>query len=121
MGKADGFYPNTLIDMVNRNVPGRVAIGKIDILPEFSRFEVEEKESHRTMALLKNINFFGKRVQVTTDSPAEQSDGGEAAKARIHRKKEEYTSSRPRRKGYAFDERKGKNNNHSGKKVHKNK
>ena len=87
LGKADGFYPNTLIDMVNRNVPGRVAIGKIDILPEFSRFEVEEKESHRTMALLKNINFFGKRVQVTTDSPAEQSDGGEAAKARIHRKK----------------------------------
>lgn len=28
LGKADGFYPNTLIDMINRNIPGRIAIGK---------------------------------------------------------------------------------------------
>ena len=121
LGKADGFYPNTLIDMINRNVPGRVAIGKIDILPDFARFEIEEKESHRTLAMLKNLNFFGKRVQVSLDSATGKDEQGNGEKTRIHRKKSEHEPSRPRRKGYAFDERKGKSHNYSGKKAHKNK
>ena len=121
LGKADGFYPNTLIDMINRNVPGRVAIGKIDILPDFARFEIEEKESHRTLAMLKNLNFFGKRVQVSLDSATGKDEQENVEKTRIHRKKSEHEPSRPRRKGYAFDERKGKSNNYSGKKAHKNK
>ena len=62
LGKADGFYPNTLIDMINDNVKGRVAIGKIDILPNFSFFEVDEKTTRNIIGGLKNINFFGKRV-----------------------------------------------------------
>ena len=121
LGKADGFYPNTLIDMINRNVPGRVAIGKIDILPDFARFEIEEKESHRTLAMLKNLNFFGKRVQVSLDSATGKDEQENVEKTRIHRKKSEHEPSRPRRKGYAFDERKGKSHNYSGKKAHKNK
>ena len=121
LGKADGFYPNTLIDMINRNIPGRIAIGKIDILPDFSRFEIEENEAHRVIAMLKNLDFFGKRIQVGTDSTAGRQDNPDKEKQQFHRKKKEYESAKPRRKGHTFDERKGKNNNYSGKKAHKNK
>lgn len=107
--------------MVNRNIPGRIAIGKIDILPDFSRFEIEENEAHRVIAMLKNLDFFGKRIQVGTDSAAGRQDNPDKEKQRIHRKKKEYESAKPRRKGHTFDERKGKNNNYSGKKAHKNK
>ena len=121
LGKADGFYPNTLIDMINRNIPGRIAIGKIDILPDFSRFEIEENEAHRVIAMLKNLDFFGKRIQVGTDSTAGRQDNPDKEKQQFHRKKKEYESAKPRHKGHTFDERKGKNNNYSGKKAHKNK
>ena len=121
LGKADGFYPNTLIDMINRTIPGRIAIGKIDILPDFSRFEIEENEAHRVIAMLKNLDFFGKRIQVGTDSTAGRQDNPDKEKQQFHRKKKEYESVKPRRKGHTFDERKGKNNNYSGKKAHKNK
>ena len=121
LGKADGFYPNTLIDMINRNIPGRIAIGKIDILPDFSRFEIEENEAHRVIAMLKNLDFFGKRIQVGTDFTAGRQDNPDKEKQQFHRKKKEYESVKPRRKGHTFDERKGKNNNYSGKKAHKNK
>ena len=121
LGKADGFYPNTLIDMINRNIPGRIAIGKIDILPDFSRFEIEENEAHRVIAMLKNLDFFGKRIQVGTDSTVGRQDNPDKEKQQFHRKKKEYESAKPRHKGHTFDERKGKNNNYSGKKAHKNK
>ena len=45
LGKADGFYPSTLIEMINDNVKGHASIGRIDVLPNFSFFEVEEKSA----------------------------------------------------------------------------
>ena len=36
LGKADGFYPSTLIEMINDNVKGHASIGRIDVLPNFS-------------------------------------------------------------------------------------
>ena len=41
LGKIDGFYPNTLIELINNNVGGRIRIGKIDLMKTFSFFDVE--------------------------------------------------------------------------------
>lgn len=46
-GKTDGLYTNQLIELVNKCVPGKVRIGRIDLMEKFSFFEVEEKEARR--------------------------------------------------------------------------
>ena len=73
LGKADGFYPSTLIEMINDNVKGHASIGRIDVLPNFSFFEVEEKSARNIIGSLKNINFFGKRVSVEPADKKESS------------------------------------------------
>ena len=42
LGKAHGFFPPNLIEMINSLVPGRVNIGRIDLLPAYSLFDVEK-------------------------------------------------------------------------------
>lgn len=42
LGKAHGFFPPNLIEMVNSLVPGRVNIGRIDLLSSYSLFDVEK-------------------------------------------------------------------------------
>ncbi len=74
VGKADGLFPNTLIELINRNVGGHVVIGKIDLLPNFSFFEVEEDEANFVMKSLKNVDFFGRRISV--EPAGEKTQGG---------------------------------------------
>ena len=107
LGKADGFFPNTLIDMINRNTSGRrIVIGRIDILPEFSQFEIEERDVPIVVSALKNLNFFGKRVQIGKKDSAKENNAPSEKKARFHRKKEDFVANRPAKKGYRFDDRK---------------
>ncbi len=107
LGKSDGFFPNTLIDMINRNTSGRrIVIGRIDILPEFSQFEIEERDVPAVVSALKNLNFFGKRVQIVKKDSAKENNVPTEKKARFHRKKEDFVTDRPAKKGYRFDDRK---------------
>ncbi|MCH5327505.1 MAG: DEAD/DEAH box helicase [Coprobacter sp.] len=64
LGKTDGLYPNTLIDLINTYVRKRVIIGKIDLLSNFSFFEIEEKGARSVIEGLRNVNFFGQRIAV---------------------------------------------------------
>ena len=63
MGKADGFFAGNLIDMLNKNVSGpRVDVGRIDLLPNYSLFDVKKADAARVVGALKGLEFFGKRV-----------------------------------------------------------
>lgn len=63
LGKADGFFAGNLIDMLNKNIPGqRVDVGRIDLLPAYSLFDVRKADARRVVAGLKGLEFFGKRV-----------------------------------------------------------
>ena len=63
LGKADGFFAGNLIDMLNKNIPGqRVDVGRIDLLPAYSLFDVRTADARRVVAGLKGLEFFGKRV-----------------------------------------------------------
>lgn len=63
LGKADGFYAGNVIDMLNKNVEGRrVDVGRIDLLPSYSLFDVRKADAKRVVAALKGLEFFGKRV-----------------------------------------------------------
>ena len=63
LGKVDGFYAGNLIDMLNKNVNGaRVDVGRIDLLPSYSLFDVKKADAKRVVSALKGLEFFGKRV-----------------------------------------------------------
>jgi len=71
VGKRDGFYAGNLIDMLNHVVPGaRVDVGRIDLLPSYTLFDVKKSDAGRITAALKGAEFFGKRLhceQADTD------------------------------------------------------
>jgi ATP-dependent RNA helicase DeaD len=71
-GKTDGLYPNQLIELINKCVPGKVRIGKIDLRNSFSFFEVEDKEGPRVMSRMNGFEVDGRRVSV---EPAQGKKG----------------------------------------------
>ncbi len=63
VGKRDGFYAGNLIEMLNVNVAGkRVDVGRIDLMPGYSLFDVKKSDARRVVASLKGADFMGKRV-----------------------------------------------------------
>ncbi len=71
-GKADGLYPNQLIELVNKCVTGKVRIGKIDLRENFSFFEVDEHEAQRVMDSMNGFEIDGRRISV---EPAQGKKG----------------------------------------------
>ena len=77
-GKADGLYPNQLIELVNKCVPGKVRIGRIDLRDNFSFFEVEEGEANRVMDSMNGFEVDGRRISV---EPAQaKGEGGKGSR-----------------------------------------
>ena len=69
-GKADGFFAGNLIDLLNHNVGGqRVDVGRIDLLPQYSLFDVKKADAKRVVAGLKGADFFGKRLYSEVADP----------------------------------------------------
>ena len=98
LGKMDGLRPQDLIGLLNDNVQGRkVTIGKIDLMKNFSFFEVPEKESSRVLQGLDGVKAFSRRIAVeqAQASPSE------------HRKKK-IESSEKGKKSRERDKDKGK-------------
>ena len=63
VGKADGFYAGNLIEILNKSINGqRVDVGRIDLMPSYSLFDVKKGDAHRVVSALKGAEFFGKRL-----------------------------------------------------------
>ncbi|NMC38897.1 MAG: DEAD/DEAH box helicase [Bacteroidales bacterium] len=74
LGKSDGFYPEQLIELVNSNTRGRkIPIGKIDLLKNFSFFEVEADFADELIESLNRSVFMDRRVAVEIAQP--KTDG----------------------------------------------
>lgn len=71
-GKADGMFPNQLIELINKCVPGRIRIGKIDLRDNFSFFEVESKDAAHVMDSMNSFEIEGRRISV---EPAKEEGG----------------------------------------------
>lgn len=95
LGKADGFYPNQLIEMINRNSHKRVQIGKIDLLKSFSFFEVEDSQASSIMNALNNVDLNGRRVSVEIAGEEQKSDSRRSSgRSKPSRANSSYPSSR---------------------------
>ena len=60
VGKADGFFAPNLIRLINQHTPGQhIGLGRIDLLSDYSLFDVQQGEARQVIAALKNEEFFG--------------------------------------------------------------
>lgn len=104
-GKADGLFPNQLIELINHCVPGKkVKVGRIDLRDNFSFFEVDENEADRLMKCMNGFEVDGRRLSVEPASAEGDSKGerkGGRSGGRFHSdRKESFRSGsydRPRR------------------------
>ena len=78
LGKMDNFFPNELIGLLNGNTRGRVELGRIDLMKNFSFFEVDEKEAGNVVKALNRANWNGRKVSVEIAG----EEGKEAPKGR---------------------------------------
>lgn len=63
MGKADGFFAGNLIELLNHNVGGkRVDVGRIDLLPHYSLFDVQKADARRVVEGLRGADWTDKRI-----------------------------------------------------------
>jgi ATP-dependent RNA helicase DeaD len=58
LGKADGLYPKELIELINKNTPGKmIPIGRIELNKKSTIFEVGEQDSAKLISLLKDASY----------------------------------------------------------------
>lgn len=75
-GKTDGLNPGMLIEMINKCVPGKVRVGRIDLRDSFSFFEVEEGEADRVMKLMNGFEVDGRKMSVER-AQGDRSESGD--------------------------------------------
>jgi ATP-dependent RNA helicase DeaD len=85
LGKSDGFYPEQLIELINKNTPGKkILLGKIDLMKTFSFFEADANHSEELITALNHAKFMDQRVAVEIAQPkpgvAREENRGERRK-----------------------------------------
>ena len=84
-GKADGLFPNQLIELINKCVPGKVRVGRIDLRDNFSFFEVDEKEANRVLDCMNGFEVDGRRISVEVAQAKRGERGGSHRKGGFNR------------------------------------
>ena len=77
VGKIDGMYASEIIGMLNKNVPGdKVAVGRIDLMKNFSFIEVKKEDQDRVLKGLKHgVTVKGRSVVVDVAAPSPEEEG----------------------------------------------
>ena len=76
-------------------------IGRIDLLPEYTLFDVRKDDAHRVIDALRNVDFFGTtiRPEIATDRDYARDARDRREKRRRKGEKEEYSRSSKSSKG----------------------
>lgn len=74
MGKTDNFYPQELINLLNHNTSRRVDLGRIDLMKNFSFFEVKEEQVNTVIKGLNNTRFGDRKVSVERAGEEDNED-----------------------------------------------
>ncbi len=62
-GKNDGFYASNLIDILNHVIGGtRIDVGRIDLLPGYSLFDVKKSDAKRVLNGINGVDFVGHKL-----------------------------------------------------------
>lgn len=123
LGKKDGINPKVFMGFINRVAQGQhIDLGRIDLMQNYSFFEVPEPQTQAVLDVLNGTDFDGRRVNVEVTDQAEgqrdhgKGDGGRD-KERFRSVRGERTSrvdrrgERGARRDRSFEEKKGKKGN----------
>ena len=84
IGKASGFFPGNLMEIINKNVKGsKPMVGRIDLMPDYTLFDVRKEDAGRVIASIKGDDFYGTRLYAEVADPSKN-----------------YASQQPQRKGW---------------------
>lgn len=76
LGKTDSFFPSDLIGLLNSNTRGRIELGRIDLMQNYSFFEVPEKEATNVIRALNRAKWNGRKVVVEIAGAGEENGKG---------------------------------------------
>ena len=96
LGKKDGFYPGEVMQFINRNVKGRVAVGHIDLQNTFSFIEVPREDADRVMNGLTGTVFKGRDVRCNDADEGGKSPSQGKKTFEPHGKKRDFRPNRSR-------------------------
>ncbi len=69
-GKSDGFFAGNLIDIINHVVHGpRIDVGRIDLMPGYSLFDVKKADARRVVEGLTGQDFVGHKLYAEVADP----------------------------------------------------
>ena len=90
LGKTDGFYTNQIIDLVNRNLrKERIQIGRIDLMQNFSFFEVIQEQAPQGLKALNKVVLSGGRkvcVEIAGENTGKSDKSGKKKKVAAEKK-----------------------------------
>ena len=75
LGKRDGIFPKQLIGLMNSLVHHRIEMGRIDLLTNFSYFEVPEKDARFVIKDMTGADWNGRQVIVEKADSAKPHEG----------------------------------------------
>ncbi|MDE5677014.1 MAG: DEAD/DEAH box helicase [Phocaeicola sp.] len=116
VGKTDGFYANQIIELINRNTKKqRTVIGRIDLMQNFSFFEVAEHQANDVIkALNKVVLGNGRKIVVevagenngkSDKAGSKRKDGKEKAEKKTAKKTAK--EGKPSREERGYTEKRG--------------
>jgi ATP-dependent RNA helicase DeaD len=90
LGKTDRFYTNQIIDLVNRNLKKeRIQIGRIDLMQNFSFFEVIQEQAPQVIKALNKVVLSGGRkvcVEIAGENTGKSDKSGKKKKVATEKK-----------------------------------
>lgn len=92
IGKMDGVNPATLMGFINDHVKGKVPVGRIDLMKNFSFFEIPEELAPKVVKTFKGMYIEDRRlvVEVSQDEGKPQKDKKKFYNSYEGKKKKKY-------------------------------
>ena len=96
IGKKDHVQPVHIIEMLNRNVAGRVDVGRIDLMQNFSFFECPEEFTEEIIQGMSGVNYKGREVNVEVAETRSEGEDKETSEKPVKERRPRLEE-RPRR------------------------
>ena len=93
LGKMDNINPAKLMGFINDYVTGKVRVGRIDLMKNFSFFEVPEGTSRSILKAFKGVSVDNRKIVV------EMASSGESSHKKTKEKENNFSGESSRRKG----------------------
>ncbi len=89
LGKTDGANPANLMGFINDHVPGKVRIGRIDLMQNFSFFEVPEEVARKVVKSFKGLFVEDRKlvVEIAQENPTGLNGNEKSYKRKKDKKK----------------------------------